>query len=339
MSEKERRFGPTPDWRRDTGFAPDAGQMALWPPGVSGSAINGRGETRPRRPTPMYWHHPSKHPFGAIQKWMLERTNHFCTEVRDLNRDLGGRGPKELPPKAHSPATDTPANWARRVKEASLATEAQQVGIARVDPIWVYEGYEVKEPWIVVLGLPMDQPRLAQVAPETGSVIEVMAVYNAGMRAAKALAAWIREQGYEAIPHGGPIAGPLTMVPAALQCGFGELGKHGSIINSTYGSSFRLAGVTTDLPLVPDAPADFAAEDFCLSCQVCTNACPPGAISDSKHWVRGREKWYVDFDKCMPFFANTWGCGICIAVCPWSKPGTAPRLAEKMLQRRAAKSG
>ena len=335
MDDKARRFGPTPDWRRDENFTPDPGQMALWPPGVSGSTINGRGETRPRRPTPMYWHHPSKHPFGAIQKWMLERTNHFCAEVRDLNRDLGGRGPKELPPQAPAPAADTPENWARRVKEAALATEARQVGIARVDPLWVYEGYEVKEPWIVVLGLPMDQPRLAQVAPETGSVIEVMAVYNAGMRAAKALAGWIREQGYEAVPHGGPIAGPLTLVPAALQCGFGELGKHGSIINREFGSSFRLAAVLTDMPLVADAPDIFGADDFCLSCQVCARACPPGAIAHEKQMARGVERWFVDFDKCAPYFNETFGCGICIAVCPWSKPGTAPGLAERMTKRRA----
>jgi epoxyqueuosine reductase QueG len=50
--------------------------------------------------------------------------------------------------------------------------------------------------------------------------------------------------------------------------------------------------------------------------------------------VRGVEKWYVDFDKCIPYFNETHGCGICIAVCPWSRPGTAPRLAEKMLRRR-----
>ena len=34
--------------------------------------------------------------------------------------------------------------------------------------------------------------------------------------------------------------------------GLGEPGKHGSIINRKYGSSFRLSMMTTDFPLVPD---------------------------------------------------------------------------------------
>ena len=127
------------------------------------------------------------------------------------------------------------------------------------------------------------------------------------------------------------------MIPAALACGFGELGKHGSIINRQYGSSFRLAAVTTSLPLIADAPDSFGADDFCTSCQVCARACPPQAIAHDKQTVRGTTKWYVDFDKCVPYFNETYGCGICIAVCPRSRPGTAPRLAEKMTWRKAEK--
>lgn len=124
-------------------------------------------------------------------------------------------------------------------------------------------------------------------------------------------------------------------MPAALACGFGELGKHGSIINRQLGSNFRLAAVFTDLPLVRDEPAEFGADDFCAVCQVCANACPVDAISHEKQLVRGVVTWYVDFDKCLPYFNETFGCAVCIASCPWSMPGTAPRLAEKMLARRA----
>ena len=31
-----------------------------------------------------------------------------------------------------------------------------------------------------------------------------------------------------------------------------------------------------------------------VSCQICTNACPPGAIVENKQMVRGVERWYVD---------------------------------------------
>jgi len=31
----------------------------------------------------------------------------------------------------------------------------------------------------------------------------------------------------------------MTMIPAALECGFGELGKHGSIVNTVHSCVYR----------------------------------------------------------------------------------------------------
>jgi len=45
-------------------------------------------------------------------------------------------------------------------------------------------------------------------------------------------------------------------------------------------------------------------------------------------------KWYVDFDKCIPYFVETRACGICIEVCPWSEPGQGAWLSEKLLAQR-----
>jgi len=51
--------------------------------------------------------------------------------------------------------------------------------------------------------------------------------------------------------------------------------------------------------------------------------------------VRDVEKWYVDFDRCLPFFSQTYGCAICIAVYRGLGPGVGLTLAAK-LSRRAA---
>ncbi|MBI1830913.1 MAG: 4Fe-4S dicluster domain-containing protein, partial [Planctomycetes bacterium] len=133
--------------------------------------------------------------------------------------------------------------------------------------------------------------------------------------------------------HYGPMAAALNMIPAALAAGFGELGKHGSIINRTLGSNFRLAGVSTNLPLILDRPDVFGADDFCTHCQVCSEACPPNAIFDTKQLVRGESKWYVDFDKCIPYFGERLGCALCMVVCPWSRPGIADNLIAKFARR------
>jgi Pyruvate/2-oxoacid:ferredoxin oxidoreductase delta subunit len=319
---------------RPNPYQPPEEQLKLFPE-ISGNAINGLGKSERRRPTPIYWHRPETLAHGALQVYMVERFNRVPA-YHEVYARPGARGPKSEP-VAEVRAEDTPANWARRVKAFALEHEADLVGIARFDPAWTFEGYEVSEPWIIVLGVAMDQPRLA-AAPssdvDTTSALEVAEQYNRGARASRLLANWVREQGWQAAAHAGPWAGAVTLVPPALACGFGELGKHGSIINRAYGSSFRLAGVVTDLPLVAEASDSFGADDFCLNCRVCTDACPPDAIFREKQMVRGTVKWFVDFDKCIPYFNDTHGCGICIAVCPWSRPGVAPRLAEKMSRRR-----
>ena len=96
----------------------------------------------------------------------------------------------------------------------------------------------------------------------------------------------------------------------------------------------RIATVLTDLPLNHDKPVDIAVDDLCMGCRRCTIDCPVGAISDEKQTVRGVEKWYVDFDKCAPYFTEAVGCGICIEVCPWSRPGKGFSLSEKLLSKR-----
>ena len=129
------------------------------------------------------------------------------------------------------------------------------------------------------------------------------------------------------------MTGDLLMIPPAIDCGFGELGKHGSIISAEHGASFRLSAVLTDAPFAPTPRGELHVDAFCLNCRICEDACPPEALFPQKQTVRGVEKWYVDFDSCIPFFAETSGCAICIAVCPWSRPGIGANLVEKLARR------
>ena len=105
------------------------------------------------------------------------------------------------------------------------------------------------------------------------------------------------------------------------------------MISRHFGAGVRLAGVTTDMPLVATAPDRFGGDDFCANCQACTRACPAGAISDKKQMVRGVERWYVDFNKCIPAFTDLAGCAVCIAECPWTRPAARPKLLATMVRR------
>lgn len=314
-------------------------QKALFPD-LSGNTVNGLGERDPRRARIVYWDAPEGLPHGELQGYFYQR--YF--EVDAIKETYhAGRGPSELAPVA-ARRVDRPADdWARMVHEQALAMGCEMVGIAAMRDEWVYEGHEVSEPWIIMLGLVMDQPRLA-TAPSTPedptSAVEVAVNLARITRVSNTLTNWIREQGWAAEPRPGPRpTGDIPLIPPAIACGFGQLGKHGSMIHPEYGSSFRLAAVTTTMPLVADAPRTFGVDEFCASCQVCRRVCPPDAIFDEKQPVRGALKWYVDFDKCVPYFNDHYGCGICIAECPWSIPGVAPRLVEKLARRGRTQPG
>jgi epoxyqueuosine reductase QueG len=189
----------------------------------------------------------------------------------------------------------------------ALSHEADAIGIARMDPLYVFEGYTIDEPWVIVLALAHNYERLKQVPSDETNGVGVTDIgdqYARGTRASYALANWIRSQGCKAGAYPGPSADALLLIPPAIASGLGELGKHGSLISRQFGSGVRLAGVTTDMPLVATAPDRFGADEFCQTCQVCTHACPPGAITEHKQLVRGVERWYVDFDKCIPYFVE-----------------------------------
>jgi len=300
---------------------------------VSGNALNGLGEPAPRRPSPFFWHPPEQHPFGDLQA--AARTNsRKCPGAAEAFRAAYQH--PALVPIATDKKRGTPEDLSAEAVAFALAHEADQVGIAPLDPLWVFEGYEIKDPWVIVLAIAHNYDQLKQVpSNETNGagVTDIGQQYARGTRASFALANWIRAQGYSANAFPGPNATALLLIPPAISSGLGELGKHGSMISRRFGSGVRLAGVTTDMPLAATAPDRFGADEFCLHCQVCTKACPPGAIADSKQTVRGVERWYVNFDKCIPYFVEEASCGICIAVCPWTRPTVRPNLLAKMAKR------
>jgi ferredoxin len=305
---------------------------------VSGNPINGLGEAAPRRPSPFFWHPPDRHPYGELQA-EARKYSRRCPGAAEAFRAAYQHPP--LVPIAETRRAGSPAELAAAATEFALGHEADCVGMVPLDPLWVFEGYEISDPWVIVLGFAHNYEQLKQVpSDETNGagVTDIGQQYARGTRASFALANWIRAQGYSASAYPGPMADALLLIPPAIESGLGELGKHGSLISRQFGSGFRLAGVSTDMPLVATKPDRFGADEFCTHCQVCTNACPPSAILEGKQMVRGVERWYVDFDKCIPYFVEAASCGICIAVCPWTRPEVRPNLLTKMAQRLARPS-
>jgi epoxyqueuosine reductase len=312
-------------------FTPDPAQMALWPD-ISGNEINGLGQDQLRPPRMIYWApEPDTIAHGGLQKWFYSvdpGIPDFALERKKRQEILA----IPLPEPATDAVERAPRDWTALLDSFVQRGLCEKIGVATMQEDWVNEGHEISHSRVVVAGVQHIYDEISKApAPHAGA--EVIRQYNRAALVAIHIASWLREQGWDARPVTGPLTGDLALIPPALASGFGELGKHGSIIDRDMGASFRLSAVLTDAPFASTPKAEHGIDEFCKHCRICEDACPPEAISPDKKMVRGTEKWYVDFDRCLPFFNENQGCAICIAACPWSMPGVGPSLAEKLARR------
>ena len=301
-------------------------------PPVPGNSINGLGETAARRARPVF--HASGGPplawkalddfFSMINPWPVLR--HVLANTWQLRRSDGPVHPVRR-------AVDDPVAMREEVKALARSLGASAAGVAEITEEDLYEGRAPGLARAICMAVPMDREEM-RFAPQPRAAAEVMRTYRTAGRMAVRLAERIRAMGWPARAYGNPNSTDILLIPLSVRAGLGQLGKHGSMIGREHGSNFRLVAVLTDLPLAPDAPVDLGVEDLCAVCRRCVDDCPPKAVFDEKQLVRGVRKWYVDFDRCIPYFVKTYGCAICIEVCPWSEPGRGPRLSETLLGRR-----
>ncbi|MET0791928.1 MAG: 4Fe-4S dicluster domain-containing protein [Polyangiaceae bacterium] len=323
--------------RRLPVWHPSDDHMQHWP-ALSGNAINGVGEPTPRRPSPIYWHAPDAIPHGPLQRWFYARTGSADETLLAARSARQSAIDEPLAALATERVDRAAPEWTRDIERIALECGADDVGITAMKSEYVFEGHAVpSQRWMIVIAVAQDYEAM-KTAPSVRALVEVTHQYARGTRAAKGIANWLRERGHDALPYGGPMAGSFLLIPAAIEAGLGELGKHGSMLHRSFGSNFRLACVLTDVPLTEDRPEPFGADDFCAQCRVCADACPPDAITHEKVLVRGERRWYVDFDKCLPYFNESLGCALCLAVCPFSRPGIGTRLVEKLATRQRRRS-
>ena len=306
-------------------------------PPRSGNEINGLGVPAPGRPEKVF-HNPGGEalPWDALDAFFSlinprGVVRHIVANIWQLRRRDGPVNPERVDVR-------DPIEMATRIKDRARALGADLVGVTELTDDVLYVGAEVPYRYAICLGLHMNRDEM-RFAPQPRAAVEVLRVYRAVSRIAIELGEHIRELGWPARAYGSPTSTELLHIPLAVRAGLGQLGKHGSLISKEHGSNIRLAAVVTDLPLATDTEVDIGVDDLCLRCRRCVIDCPPGAIFEQKQLVRGREKWYVDFDTCIPYFTKTHGCAICIQVCPWSEPGRGPALSEKLLASRGARQG
>ncbi len=149
---------------------------------------------------------------------------------------------------------------------------------------------------------------------------------------ARRAAELLRERGFNALPaeptseHFDRVTlrTPLPHKTVATRAGMGWIGKNDLLITPEYGSAVRITSVLTDAVLEGAVPINHSR---CGTCTACVDACPAGAPS-GRHWevTQDRDSFLdvqscyhtaKDFKESLGFDATI--CGICIAVCPWTR--------------------
>jgi ferredoxin len=220
------------------------------------------------------------------------------------------------------------------MKDQVLRLGAAEVGVARLDPMFVYShvgrgpepyGQPIDLPhrFAIAFTLEMDYERVRH-APDLPITEESATQYLRGAHIAVSVARQIRALGYSARAHISESNYQVMLPPVAQAAGLGELSRMGYLISRKLGARVRLGAVTTDLPLVPDEPVAFGVQDFCTICLKCAENCPSAAIpTGGKTSIRGVDKWQLDEVRCLHYWrvAGT-DCGLCMRVCPYSHPPT-----------------
>ena len=216
----------------------------------------------------------------------------------------------------------SPHHAAQHLKDKAIEFGADIVGICEIEPSDVYRGRSVTDKYAIAVGQRM-RWREFQVVPSRESAIECLRVYFALGETVIQLASYLRSIGYACkVEH--PIGdSDLLHIPIGLKAGFGELGRHGSIIHPKLGPLFRMGSVTTSLELTIDRPIDAGIARFCDTCRACRKYCPPAAIPDERSLDAGKDhlgydRYVVDTGRCFPYFAKYSYCSICLPVCVYN---------------------
>jgi len=250
---------------------------------------------------------------------------------------------KVAPSRRERPAPEMTAI----VKRLALRLGARDVGVAELRPYHIYShvgrgtgtwGEEVRldHRWAIAFTVEMDHAAM-RYAPEAPVVAESARQYVESAKIAVQVASTIRRLGYPARAH---IDGNYRVIAplVARDAGLGEIGRIGILMTPRLGPRVRLGVVTTDLPLVADAPTDdLSVIDFCTVCKKCAAVCPSRSIPlDGRTPIDGGRRWAIDADSCFRYW-NAVGtdCGLCMTVCPYSHPDNLAHNVVRVAIRRS----
>ncbi len=192
------------------------------------------------------------------------------------------------------------------------------IGYTKVPQEYIFKNKAIAFENAIVLTMNMDNKKVS-VAPSTKTSQTIWQTYDNLGKAANKIARYLRTKGFNS--HASHPLGGIALYPRlAEKAGIGGFGKSGLLITPINGGTLRLAAVYTDIDNLPlnEGNDHGWIMEYCKTCMRCFKECPPGAIFEKPIVHDNGRETHIDNEKCFPYFADNYGCTVCIKVCPFN---------------------
>lgn len=209
---------------------------------------------------------------------------------------------------------------------AEMETLAYDAGVkdiryVKVPRNAIFQKKGIPQPYAIVFTVEMEQEPIS-TAPSFDCQLEVIRGYKRLAIIGNKLAGFLHGRGFAAFP-GMALGGVTDYVYLAELAGLGAVGYHGLLVTPGEGARLRIGTIYTNIENLPVQTENehLWVRDFCAMCNKCVRQCPVDAIF-SQPVPRGDGGMQtIDHATCRTYFARNFGCGVCLAVCPFSQVG------------------
>ena len=212
-----------------------------------------------------------------------------------------------------------------QLEALARAAGAKDIGYVKVPRTAIFRDKGIPHEYAIVFTVEMDQEPI-ETAPSFACMHEVAHGYKNLAVISNKLARFMRQHGFAAYP--GTALGGLTDYPHLAElAGLGAIGYHGLLIAPGEGARLRINTIYTNITNLPTLHAQGTpnehlwVRDFCAMCKKCVRTCPVNAIYDQPQPRGDGGMQTIEPATCREYFTQNYGCGVCLAVCPFSHSG------------------
>jgi ferredoxin len=214
----------------------------------------------------------------------------------------------------------TPALIAE-LEARARAAGAKDIRYVRVPPNAIFCDKGIPHEYAIVFTVEMEKEPIDS-APGFECQLEVMRGYKNLAIISNNLASFLRDNGFAAYP-GTALGGVTDYTYLAELAGLGAIGYHGLLLTPGEGARLRINTIYTNITNLPIATGNdhLWVRNFCAMCKKCIRQCPVDAIFAEPVPRGDGGMQTIDHASCRDYFTANYGCGVCLAVCPFSRVG------------------